>query len=73
MQRTIFKWGTGQGIRLPKTIMDEACVRIGDTLTVTTNGRQIILEKAAPERKSIQDLFADYQGTYDMEGIYEAR
>lgn len=62
MKRTILKWGNGQGIRLPKHAMDEVHLHVGDTVSITTNGRQIILEKAAPERKSLQDLFADYDG-----------
>lgn len=64
MQRTIFKWGNGQGIRLPKTAMEEVHLRVGDTVSITTNGTQIILEKSAPERRNIKELFENFEGTY---------
>ena len=45
MQTQIVKWGNGQGIRIPKTILQDLGIHINDYFKVTVEGERIILEK----------------------------
>ena len=38
------KWGTTQGLRFPKTLLEDAHLNIGDAVQVSVRGRKIIIE-----------------------------
>lgn len=41
----ISKWGNSHAIRLPKELMEQANLDINDKISVSINGKQIILKK----------------------------
>ena len=45
-QVTICKWGNSSAIKLPKAAMNELGLANGDTVDLTVNNGQVILEKA---------------------------
>ncbi|MDR1412494.1 MAG: AbrB/MazE/SpoVT family DNA-binding domain-containing protein [Actinomycetes bacterium] len=56
------KWGTGQGIRLPKPICEMLDLHIGDGLALRVDNDVIILEKDGESEYSIDRLLANYSG-----------
>jgi len=69
MVATIQKWGNSQGVRLPKVFLDELNMREGNEVEILKQDDVIIIKNAAPKRKTIQELFAGYEGDYTPEEI----
>lgn len=69
MTTTIQKWGNSQGIRIPKILLDEVDWNENEQLFVSVEKGKIIIEKAKPKRKTIAELFADFNGEYTTEEI----
>lgn len=65
---TLTKWGTSQGIRLSKEIVDLAKLKIGDEVSITADETQIIIKKTI-KRVSLKELFDGYTGDYKPEEI----
>lgn len=68
MNTTIVKWGNSQGIRLPKMLLESVDLSENDSVEIITKDNSIIIKKAVPrqkEFKNIQELFEDYNGTYE--------
>ena len=61
---TIQKWGNSQGIRIPKFLLDEVKWNGNEQLIVSADKDRLIIEKAKPKRKTISELFADFEGEY---------
>ena len=61
---TIQKWGNSQGIRIPKFLLDEVNWNGNEQLIVIADKDRLIIEKAKPKRKTISELFADFEGEY---------
>ena len=38
------KWGNSQGLRFPKTVLEEAQINVGDEVNVTVQDGKIIIE-----------------------------
>jgi antitoxin MazE len=51
MTATISKWGNSQGIRLPKSIVKNLDLSIGDELKITTENNKVILEPITHKKK----------------------
>ncbi len=66
---TIQKWGNSQGIRIPKFLLDEVKWSEDEHLILSADKDRIIIQKAKPERKTISELFADFEGEYVPEEI----
>ncbi|MBL0177470.1 MAG: AbrB/MazE/SpoVT family DNA-binding domain-containing protein [Ignavibacteria bacterium] len=60
MVTKIQKWGNSQGLRLPKQILTEAQLMVGDDVDVSTSDGLIIITAAKPVRvrRSLQDLIS---------------
>lgn len=63
---TVQKWSNSQGVRLPKPVLDEANVRVGDAVRVSVESGNIVI---APVRRPIEipdidSLFASYRGGF---------
>ena len=43
METQLVKWGNGQGIRIPKLILQELDIKVNDTLSMEVRGEQIII------------------------------
>ena len=70
MLTTIQKWGNSQGVRLPKTILDELFLKENDQVEIIGKNDSIIIKKASRKRrakKSLDELFANYKGKYTCE------
>ena len=63
MTTSIQKWGNSQGIRIPKFLLEAVQWRENERLVVSAEKDKIIIMKAE-KRKTIKELFADYQGGY---------
>ncbi len=61
---TISKWGNSQGIRLTKDMLSLANMSLGDDISITADGQQIIIQKISKKRRSLEELFAGYEGSY---------
>jgi len=69
MITTIQKWGNSQGVRLPKIFLDELNMSEGNEVEILKQDSYLIIRPASQKRKSIQELFADYDGDYTPEVI----
>lgn len=43
MKVTLNKWGNSIGIRIPKKLLESINLKLGDTLSISTQGNKIIL------------------------------
>ena len=53
MTATISKWGNSQGLRLPKSVVKDLDLSIGDELRIITKDNKVILEPIKSRRKNI--------------------
>lgn len=58
----IKKWGNGNGILLPKALLDMFSLQPDDSFTVEVNSNQIILSPVKKKRLTLAERFADYNG-----------
>jgi len=59
------KWGNSQGIRLPKHLLDILKWNNDEELIIKAENDKIIIERNCElKRKSIQELFVDFEGEY---------
>lgn len=66
MTITIQKWGNSHGIRLPKHLLDEVNWNENEEVELKIENKKIIIEKVSKiKKKNIEELFADYDGTYE--------
>ncbi|MCL1993693.1 MAG: AbrB/MazE/SpoVT family DNA-binding domain-containing protein [Spirochaetes bacterium] len=68
MLTTIQRWGSSQGVWLPKTILDELMLQENDQVEIVTENDSIVIKKVARQRrakKSLEALFAGYTGNYE--------
>ena len=68
---SISKWGNGQGIRIPKNILEFLKWTESEKVEIITENDGIKIKKiAVPEkRKNIKELFENFDGTYKKENI----
>ena len=67
MLTTVQKWGNSQGVRLPKSVLEELSLKENDPVEITTEKDLIIIKKAARKRRakrSLEDRFENYTGDY---------
>lgn len=71
MTTSIQKWGNSQGVRIPKYLLDAVKLTTNDEIVIRAENNTLIIEKAPTEhsRKTIKELFADYDGDYTPEEI----
>ena len=62
MEIQLVKWGNGQGIRIPKLILQELCRRLTYTLGMEVRGEQIIIEKVKFKHRSLEERARAYGG-----------
>ena len=66
MTAIISKWGNSQGVRLPKSVVKDLNLSIGDELKILTEGGKVILEpiyhkKKYDIRELVKKVPKDYQ------------
>ena len=60
-QVAIKSWGNSQGVRLSKSILDQAGLEVSDLLEITTSPNMIVLKKSF-RHKSFEERLAEYNG-----------
>ena len=63
MITNIQKWGNSQGIRIPKSILDDVNFSDNERVMMYVEDSKIIIKKA-DERKNINQLFEDFDEEY---------
>lgn len=61
MQAQIAPWGNSQGIRFPKSLLQEAGISVNDTVHIEVKDGKIIIEKAIRHR-SLEERAAPFGG-----------
>ena len=69
MQAQVKEWGNSQGIRLSRDVLSTANLKIGDGIEIIANENEIVIKKIIKRRPTIEELFADYDGSYKCEEI----
>ena len=62
MDVQLVKWGNGQGIRIPKLVLQELNIAVNDTLSMEIRGEQIIIEKVKFTHRSLEERARAYGG-----------
>lgn len=66
----ISKWGNGQGIRIPKNVLELLKWKKDDELEMIIEKGNLKIQKVEKEkRKTIKELFANYYGSYEKQEI----
>ncbi|NKQ41590.1 MAG: AbrB/MazE/SpoVT family DNA-binding domain-containing protein [Sulfurovum sp.] len=73
MTATISSWGNSQGLRLPKDIMQELHLEVGDKMKILIENNKIILEPIKQSRKKydIHELVRDIPSDYAAREIFD--
>ncbi|PID86181.1 AbrB/MazE/SpoVT family DNA-binding domain-containing protein [Candidatus Gracilibacteria bacterium] len=66
---TLQKWGNSKGVRIPKSVLDMLNWEENENLELEMKNNKIIIKKDNQNRKTIQELFKDYDGKYTKETI----
>jgi len=71
MLTKVQKWGNSQGLRFPKTILEDAHIRVGDEVRISVHEGKIIVEPARKIRGkySIQELVAEMPPEYQTQEV----
>ncbi|MDE7122418.1 MAG: AbrB/MazE/SpoVT family DNA-binding domain-containing protein [Oscillospiraceae bacterium] len=69
MTTNIQKWGNSQGLRIPKILLESLKWTEGVQLEMILGDGEITLRPVKAKRRSIQELFANYQGDYQPSEI----
>lgn len=71
----LVRWGNSQGVRLPKAVMEQSRIAVGDELEVQVLDGAIRLHPLRTRMVTIPDfeaLFADYHGSSPGEDGFAA-
>ena len=68
MLSKVKKWGNSQGIRIPKNILEDSCISVGEEIDITVEKGKIVLESTIKihGRYNIQDLVNDMPANYEV-------
>ena len=64
MTSTIRRWGNSAAVRIPRHILAQANLEEGTDVEIVLAKEGEITLRAVRKRKSIQELFADYDGGF---------
>lgn len=69
MATSIAKWGDGQGIRIPKGVLERLNWKSGQKVELIVDNDELKIRAVQKKRKSIQDLFEGYEEKYQCQEI----
>ncbi len=71
MLTKIQKWGNSQGLRFPKTILEEVNIHVGDQVNISVQAGKIIVEPVSKVhgRYDIKELIAQMPDNYQAEEV----
>ena len=67
-QATIKPWGNSQGIRLSKSVLEQANIDVNDTVQIEVSENVIILRKVFRHR-TFEERLAEYDGKMDVQAF----
>ena len=69
MLSKVQKWGNSQGIRIPKNLLENSHIKIGEEVTISANNGKIIVESTHKIRGKydINDLISKMPEDYEVE------
>ena len=70
MQTQVKQWGTSQGVRIPKEILEAAAISVDDVLDVKVSDGIITLTKPF-RHKTLEERAAEYGGKLNLDGEYD--
>jgi len=74
MTAIISKWENSQGLRLPKSVVKDLNLAIGDELKIITKGNKVILEPVTHKKKyNIHDLVKKVPKDYKAKEEFETK
>jgi antitoxin MazE len=74
MTAIISKWGNSQGLRLPKSVIKDLDLAIGDELKIITKDNKVILEPVTHKKKyNIHDLVKKVPKDYKAKEEFETK
>ena len=56
MVSKVQKWGNSQGVRLPKHVLDEARISVGQTIEITAEDGQITVRKTRDRKFDLAEM-----------------
>lgn len=59
MVTKIQKWGNSLGLRIPKSLAEDAGVEEGTEVDVTIEGDRLVIERVRPVRYALKDLVSE--------------
>ena len=62
----IAKWGNSLGVRIPKSVLEDARLQNNDEVSISYVNDSIIIKKTSPE-VTIKELFADFDKSLHFE------
>lgn len=71
MLTKVQKWGNSQGLRVPKTLLEDAQMKVGDTVQVSVQNQRIIIEpvKQVRGRYNLKELVSQMPKDYQTEEV----
>jgi antitoxin MazE len=63
MKSMIVRWGNSQGVRLTKDILADACLAVGDAVTIEADRDGVLIRKATRHR-TLAERMSGYAGTF---------
>ena len=64
---TLRSWGNGQGVLIPKSVCDQAGLKVGDEFDISLSGRVLTLEPTRRGRTQVltaKDVLGNWTGSY---------
>lgn len=71
MEAQVVKWGNGQGIRLPKLILQELDLHINDRVQMEVEENRIVITKKTFRHQSLEERAKVYGGKLGPYTEYE--
>ena len=72
MEVQLKPWGNSQGVRLPKTVLNEAGIQPDDSLVVKAENGRIILYRSI-KHKTLEERAAEYGGNLNLDSELDWR
>lgn len=71
MVTRVQKWGNSQGLRVPRAVLQELRIEVGDAVTVSVRGRKIVVEpvEKVRGRYDLKKLVARMPKRYRVEEL----
>ncbi|MDR1617252.1 MAG: AbrB/MazE/SpoVT family DNA-binding domain-containing protein [Syntrophomonadaceae bacterium] len=71
MRTTIVKWGNSQGVRLPKSLLDNVNLSNSDLVDLIEENGNIVIKKVVDKKpyQTIQERFKDFEDEYQPVSI----